>query len=252
MVLQIILKSTKQVITPLHYKTQIQGLLYSAMDEEHKNFLHNQGYADGPRSFRLFTFSDIQEKARRVRDKLIFEDEITVYFSSFDNDLCMSIAKNMMGNPQRLGRNHFDEVTVAIANPQVAENELKVQAVSPIVCYETLHHPDGRAYYNYFPADHPSFATEIRRNIIRKHNIIHPDDRLELPDETAANYENTCFKIEPLGKTKQEITFYKNFVIKGVRGEFLIKADPKLLQVALDCGLGSKNSQGFGMLMLNP
>ena len=263
MILQIKLKSSSQIVVPLHYKVQLQGLFYNAMDEEMRSFLHNQGYKNGPRVFRLFTFSDIQESARRQGEKLFFGNEITVYFSSHDADLCMSIARNMTGNQQRIGNHYFDSVIVGLANPKITDNIIRVQAVSPIVTYETLHHADGRPYYNYFPAEHPSFTVEVRRNLIRKYNTLYPDTPIDLTadateiggtfsqtGETSSNNEAPCFELQALGKNRQVIMYYKNYVIKGVQGEFLLRSDPKLLQVALDCGLGSKNSQGFGMLML--
>ncbi|WP_221040522.1 CRISPR-associated endoribonuclease Cas6 [Gelria sp. Kuro-4] len=29
-------------------------------------------------------------------------------------------------------------------------------------------------------------------------------------------------------------------------GQYVLKGDPAMLQVALDCGIGARNSQGFG------
>ena len=191
---------------------------------------------------------------------LAFKDEITVYFSSFDKNLCLDIARHMIEQRPRIGSSYFDNVTIGVADPQVTDRVIRVQTVSPIVTYETLHHASGKPYYNYFSTDHPSFAAAVHRNLIRKFNIIHPDNPLALPTNEVqkvdalsllddANYNSSGFEIHAFGKTKQVITYFKKFLIKGIQGEFLLKADPKLLQVALDCGLGSKNSQGFGMVM---
>ena len=40
-----------------------------------------------------------------------------------------------------------------------------------------------------------------------------------------------------------------SFPIKGWEGRFKLKGPKELLQVALDCGLGAKNSLGFGCIM---
>jgi len=40
---------------------------------------------------------------------------------------------------------------------------------------------------------------------------------------------------------------YKNFLIKGWMGTFRLQGLKKALKLAYDAGLGSKNSQGFGM-----
>ncbi|MDN5332516.1 MAG: CRISPR-associated endoribonuclease Cas6 [Tepidanaerobacteraceae bacterium] len=39
---------------------------------------------------------------------------------------------------------------------------------------------------------------------------------------------------------------YKDVIIKGWMGVYILKGDPVLLKIAYDAGLGSKNSQGFG------
>jgi CRISPR-associated endoribonuclease Cas6 len=44
----------------------------------------------------------------------------------------------------------------------------------------------------------------------------------------------------------QKVTYYKKTVIKGWMGDYELSGDPALLQIALDAGLGAKNSQGYG------
>jgi len=53
-------------------------------------------------------------------------------------------------------------------------------------------------------------------------------------------------RIFPKGQSKLHIVKYKNFIIKGYTGELELAGPIELLQTALDSGLGSKNSQGFG------
>jgi len=53
-------------------------------------------------------------------------------------------------------------------------------------------------------------------------------------------------EIEPISKTKLSVVKYKDFVIKGYSGKFIMKGPVPLLQMGIGTGLGSKNSQGFG------
>ena len=41
---------------------------------------------------------------------------------------------------------------------------------------------------------------------------------------------------------------YRETVIKGWMGRFVLKGNRKLLKLGYECGIGSKNSQGFGMV----
>ncbi|WP_221040635.1 CRISPR-associated endoribonuclease Cas6 [Gelria sp. Kuro-4] len=44
----------------------------------------------------------------------------------------------------------------------------------------------------------------------------------------------------------QKVLYFKDTVVKGWLGQYVFEGDPAMLQVALDCGIGAKNSQGFG------
>jgi len=45
----------------------------------------------------------------------------------------------------------------------------------------------------------------------------------------------------------EKVVLFKDTVIKGWMGIYKLKSHPKILKLAYDTGLGSKNSQGFGM-----
>jgi len=61
------------------------------------------------------------------------------------------------------------------------------------------------------------------------------------------------FEIQPIGlKTSNlKIINYKETVIKRWIGKFRIKGEEEILKVAYDCGIGSKNPQGFGCFVLS-
>ena len=41
---------------------------------------------------------------------------------------------------------------------------------------------------------------------------------------------------------------YRGTIIKGWMGRFVLNGNKKLLKLGYDCGIGAKNSQGFGMV----
>ncbi|MGC8734284.1 MAG: CRISPR-associated endoribonuclease Cas6, partial [bacterium] len=90
-----------------------------------------------------------------------------------------------------------------------------------------------------FP-DNPLFNKLIKDNIIKKYLII--EGITNKNEIEPFNFEITSID------TKIKILKYKNFIIKGVDGELIIKTDnPEIIEKIYDAGLGSKNSQGFGM-----
>jgi CRISPR-associated endoribonuclease Cas6 len=56
--------------------------------------------------------------------------------------------------------------------------------------------------------------------------------------------------IEVLGKSKQSILKYKGFVFKGSTGRLKLKGPKELLQIAVDAGIGSRNSMGSGLIRI--
>ncbi|MDY6868288.1 MAG: CRISPR-associated endoribonuclease Cas6 [Chloroflexota bacterium] len=57
--------------------------------------------------------------------------------------------------------------------------------------------------------------------------------------------------VQALSRMQQHIVNYKGFFIKGYSGRLKLKGPQELLQMALETGLGSKNSQGFGFVSLS-
>ena len=56
--------------------------------------------------------------------------------------------------------------------------------------------------------------------------------------------------IEPIGENKMSIINYKGFIIKGYMGRFYMKGPKILLQMGVEAGIGSKNSQGLGCVKI--
>lgn len=55
-------------------------------------------------------------------------------------------------------------------------------------------------------------------------------------------------KMELIKRPVEKIVKYRETVIKGWMGRFVLKGNRKLLKLGYECGIGSKNSQGFGMV----
>lgn len=52
---------TNQLTLPLNYHAKVQGLLYKLIQgfPDYSDFLHDTGYSDGGKQFKLFCFSDL-------------------------------------------------------------------------------------------------------------------------------------------------------------------------------------------------
>lgn len=57
-------------------------------------------------------------------------------------------------------------------------------------------------------------------------------------------------EVKPLGLQRMKLVTYKDTIIKAYVGTLELTGPQALLQLAMDGGIGSKNSQGFGCVEL--
>ena len=125
------------------------------------------------------------------------------------------------------------------AEHQRVEGEsLTVRTLSPITCYDQTER-DGRPYTFYFAPEERDFGVSVNNNLARKFRALYPGR--EVPAGTVS--------IEPIDKIRPQVARFNAdspFPIKGWSGRFRLEGPRELLQVALDCGIGAKNSAGWG------
>lgn len=241
MQIKISFNSDNDIILPIHYNNIVQAFIYNNIDERLATFLHDNGYALNSRNFKFFTFSRILSRGKKENGMFNFGNKIEIVVSSPLDDFCKSIANFMLQRHDLfLGQNNIKVDQIQIFNHIIDKEEITVETLSSIVTYSTLLRTDGSKYTCYFMPREKDFNRIISENLVRKYN--------------ALNNKNLSFdngiEITPIGESKQNITYYKNIIIKGASGKFLIKGNEELLQLGLDTGFGSKNSQGFGCVKI--
>ncbi|HEU23500.1 MAG TPA: CRISPR-associated endoribonuclease Cas6 [Mesoaciditoga lauensis] len=231
--------SEGEVRLPIAYNYLIQSMIYALIEDRFPN-LHDVGFEYEKRRLKLFTFSQIYSQKYQVDGKFInFSSPLYIFVSSPIDELIDVLANKMLRKEKlRIGNNCL---TLSRIDP-IIENfdgcSIKVKAVSPITVYTTSE--DGHTYYH--SPDERIFDSLIKSNIQKKAFILGLNT-----DEKSIN-----FSIESLNSDKKnsKVTFYKNFLVRGWTGKFKIEGDEWLLKIALSAGLGAKNSQGFGMVVL--
>ncbi len=230
-----------EVVVPVHYNYMVQGLIYRYIDPDLATWLHEQGFSAKGRPFKLFTFSRLFGAFRRAGDRLVYRGPLGLYIGSPIANFVESLAQNLVRvGSVPLGDGYLRLSSISVEMPPDVSEVLKVRALSPITVYSTVPMPDGRKLtYYYSPWEQP-FSQQIATNLMKKYELI--EGRLPDPAWT--------FEVKPwkVYKHNQVIVKYKGTVIKGWTGTYWLQGAPQLLEVALQTGLGSKNSQGFGMI----
>lgn len=231
----------KSLVLPLQYNHLIQGMIYYNLDQELGEFLHNKGYTHNKRSFKMFNFSRLigRFKINHHEKTITFLSDVELYISSIMDDFCKSFGNSLLKKGEIfIGNNILVIKEMQLIPTETSSKDVLVQSLSPIVVYSTFLKPEGGKYTCYFMPGEPMFQQLIMKNLKKKWQAFYDS----LPPED--------FKIIPIGNHQQNITLYKNTVIKGASGLFRLQGNSDLISFALGVGLGGKGSQGFSCLKL--
>ena len=238
MIVKINLVGEGDVILPKSYNHILQAFFYKNMDPVLSKFLHDIGFLHGKRRFKLFTFSKvIGRMASKDRKKglIFFEPEITLYFSSPLMDIVSSSVKTFLRRENLLlGKNKVSLSSIELVKPEVDE-EITVRCLSPITVYRT---PEGEKRFHYLNPWQEEFYELIKKNLVKKYELVYSKSyRGELEIEPVKVMEGYRKKI-----------LYRGTLIEAWEGYFKLRGDAEIIKLALEAGLGAKNSQGFGMV----
>lgn len=226
---------------PVHYNHLLQSFIYQNIGEELAEFLHERGFEYGKRKFKMFVFSRIFSKGLKISKKeIIFNREIYFFLSSPLEEFISKLAENLFKKSQfEINRNQLTLKGIEVISPLFTKSKEKIKMLSPLTCYSTLFKKDKKKTYYYSPFE-KEFKDLIRENLRKKYRAFYKKDF------------DFDFKIEPINVNKncEKIINYKGTVIKGWLGLYEIESEPEIIKFAYDVGLGSKNSQGFGMFDL--
>ena len=220
-----------------------QSMLYSILPPELAGTLHDEGFDSDGRKMILFAMSWPVAASRPQfgEGTVIFPLPIKLIISTPLNDLAAGFSQGALNaGTLRIGNNTVTCSKVETERHMIFSDEIKITTLSPITCYETIER-SGRNYTKYFSPDDEEFQNSIHANLLRKFKLLHPNESIF----------NWNFRITPLGKVRERVSMFETgglFPIKGWWGDFRLEGNRELLQVAINCGLGSKNSSGWGCI----
>jgi len=228
------------------YNNILQGVIYQFLDRMDAIWLHDNGFESGSRNFKLFVFSGIRERGAvdRKTQTFKFSNKISFYLSSPVDWIMTQFASNII----RVRDLNFGENTVSVESISVMKNQaidndsITIRALTPIEVHSTLVKPDGKKLTYYYNPLESEFGRLINDNLIKKWKAFYEK---EAPGSIS---------IKPLysGSRNERIRYFVNngrkTVIKGWVGKYELSGNGELLKFALDAGLGSRSSQGFGFI----
>ncbi len=238
--LKITLISNDKIVLPVGFNEIIQWFIYDSIKDE---WLHNVGFNADKKNFKLFCFSGIYQRGKYLKDRgvFLFGNSISFVISSPVDWILEKLAAGSITKERvNFGRNEVEigEISV-LKQPKIENPVVEVKALTPIETHSTFE-IEGKKKTHYYTPFEDDFARLINENARKKWLAFY---RKEPPSE---------LKIKPIGNNREKIVRFgtgrRYVIVKGWVGNFELTGDVELLKFIIDTGLGSRNSQGFGMV----
>lgn len=227
---------------PVQYNALVQGFIYRHLDDYLAESIHGEGIVDGKRHLRMFTFSRLMARGQVASGMIGFTGQVSLVVASPMAAFLESFALHVV----RAGTVQLGPATFAIESLEVERDvpyqvPVVVRALSPVTAYSTLLTPTGGRKTYYFSPFEREFSDLVVRNLARKARAWTGED-VPVAGSSIRPYR--------IGVRDQRILVYRDTIIKGWLGLYELRVPEPLFRMAMDAGLGSKNSQGFGCVQL--
>jgi len=235
---------------PFNYPYELSAVIYKILanaDHAFAEWLHDNGFEADKKVFKLFSFSRLQIPQYRVEGNLlnILSDSAEWYLSFLPErstqEFVLGVFREQqfeLGNRQARIRCRVQSIEM-MPFPAFAEH-MSFTSLSPICLI--LKRENGTD--EYVAPDHPMAKELILQNLLDKYKAFTGND---FPEKDVA----FDFKVD--GRPRSSLITIKadtpqESKIKAFSCNFQLSAPVELMKIAYDGGLGSKNSQGFGMI----
>lgn len=250
-------------------------MVYNAIelaDTEWCRFLHNTGWKSGDKQLKLFAIGRLQYIRNEARNSSVACQ--LVVSSPFDRTI-QAIANGFLQSSARLGdcRLKLSSVEIKRYTVDCEAKEFKVKTCSPVVSYGRVYPKRSTneidnvlfsegSWRRYDTPGDEFFERSIINNLFRKYHALPKEMRNEYGYDNNIVENKNCARIYTIGPCKKYVDSFfgedsdreKQREEEGGKkiawaGRFKLCLPAPLAQVAIDCGLGSLNSQGFGCVI---
>lgn len=243
-------RPSNQRMLSFDYQYYISAWIYKVLqqaDEDFATFLHQQGYGNGNKHFKLFNYSPLYfGKPKLWKEKSLFEittNNVSLQVSFYLPDAAERFIVGLFNNQQVFIGDKFNGINFTVSQiermPEPLLNEtVHYKAFSPVVV--SLNSDDK--YATYLSPDYNDYALLLKSNLNQKINTL-PNTQLPLT--------NFQFDWQLTGQAKSKLITIKpgtpqQSKVRGYKYPFTLTASPEIHQFILSTGLGEKNSTGFG------
>ncbi len=236
---------------PMDYQYYLSAWIYKVIgqaDPLFSDFLHSQGYVNGHRSFKLFGYSPLSfGKPVLWKEKSLFEiqeNQLSVNISFHLAEAAERFIIGLFNNQKLYLGDRFNGLDLSVVSverlPVVdAGGTVAYRALSPVVVSIL---PEGKKYPDYLNPEHESYEVLLRQNLINKFNSTPGNGSIGTI---------TPFHIKLRSSPRSKLITIKPYTpeqskVRGFVFDFTLSCPAEIHHLIEGCGLGEKNSMGFG------
>ncbi len=240
---------------PLNYQYPLSAAVYKIIEranDGYAEFLHSTGYKYHNKTFKFFTFSDIRTPFRIKGDRMIMNSntaELTICFHI--PDAAENFIRGLFMNQQIVIADSISKVSftvqqvVAEKTPTLVADRIIVQPMSPVV----MGRKNERGHYDYLSPEDVDFSRLIVLNLVDKCAAEMETGAVELAEiEKSIDIKPPFFSNAPRGRlltikagtpAETRVRGYDKFRLE-------IRAPKRVIEMALNGGIGMNNAMGMG------
>ncbi len=170
-----------QKMLPVNYQYYISAWIYkiiASADKLFADFLHNEGYREGSKNFKLFNYSPLDfGKPLLLKEKNIFEikqDQISLNLSFYLSDAAEAFIVGLFRNQEVYLGDSFYGLELRVTQiERLSETELTesmhYRALSPVVISFKY---SGSTYASYLSPDDKEYAHLFHKNLRNKYQAV--------------------------------------------------------------------------------
>lgn len=248
---------TDNASLPLNYNYPFSAMIYRILAQSsssYADFLHEAGYQLGQKRFKFYTFSRPwidRPQLNRTRDRLLLNGKSIVWqISSPIDDFLQNLINGLFEAVEivladNYSKDRFRVVQIETIAPPEITDEIRFKCLAPITVSIKGEY-NGQPSKVYLRPDDERFSQLVRQNLIEKYRTLYKRE----PADSELNFNFDWQDIERrggIGKVSKMIK-YKDINIRGYLAPFTVTGNKELIKIGYECGFGSSNSQGFGMV----
>ena len=239
----------KQNVLPVNYQYELSAWIYKVINQSDPEFaawLHDKGFCDNNKQFRLFTFSNFNVRHREIMgDRLIIKaDPIELIISTLPEETIRHFVTGIFRDREfmlgdRISSVGFKINSIEALPPPVFTDEMSFRSLSPIFVSQRI---EGRKQAKHLSPLDDGYVQLIINNL---------KEKLKVFTGVESQFDANNAELELLSPPKQKGIAIKTNTpqatkLIGYHYNFKIRANAELLRIGYYTGFGEKGSQGFG------